>query len=141
MLNTINIPVFIPVIGIFILLIFIYFLYKINENLKQLKNSYQIPKVEKDTKIPNQKNIIDDEVAKDNIITSPMVGIVYTSSDPNKPAFIKEGDHFKQGDTLLLIEAMRTFNEVRAPRTGVIKQILIKNETPVEFGENLIIIE
>ena len=95
-----------------------------------------------ETKVKEQSNQnTKDEVNNENIVKSPMVGVAYLSADPNSPPFVKVGQHVKQGDTLLLIEAMKTFNEVRAPRTGVVKKILITNETPVEFGEKLIIIE
>ena len=70
-----------------------------------------------------------------------MVGVVYLSPDPSKPPYIKEGQHIKQGDTLMLIEAMKTFNEIKAPKSGVIKKIAVLNSQPVEFGEPLIIFE
>ena len=70
-----------------------------------------------------------------------MVGIVYLSPDPDKPPFVNEGDHIKQGDTVAVIEAMKTFNNVRAPRSGVIKKILVTSGTPVEYGEKIFIIE
>ena len=81
------------------------------------------------------------EINKENIVTSPMVGVVYLSSDPSHPPFVKEGQHVKQGDILLLIEAMKTFNEIKAPKSGVIKKIIALNSQPVEFGETLIIFE
>jgi acetyl-CoA carboxylase biotin carboxyl carrier protein len=81
------------------------------------------------------------EINKENIVTSPMVGVVYLSSDPSHPPFVKEGQHVKQGDVLLLIEAMKTFNEIKAPKSGVIKKIIALNSQPVEFGETLIIFE
>ena len=81
------------------------------------------------------------EINKENIVTSPMVGVIYLSSDPSQPPFVKEGQHVKQGDILLLIEAMKTFNEIKAPKSGVIKQIIALNSQPVEFGETLIIFE
>ena len=81
------------------------------------------------------------EVNKDNIVTSPMVGIVFLSPEPSKPAYIKEGQHVKQGETIMLIEAMKTFNEIKAPKTGVIKKIIALNSKPVEFGETLVILE
>ena len=84
---------------------------------------------------------IDEEINKENIVSSPMVGVVYLSSDPSSPSFIKEGQHVKQGDVLLLIEAMKTFNEIKAPKTGVIKNVLALNSQPVEFGEALVIFE
>ena len=70
-----------------------------------------------------------------------MVGVIYLSSDPSEPPFIKEGQHVKQGDIMFLIEAMKTFNEIKAPKSGVIKKITALNSQPVEFGETLIIFE
>ena len=87
----------------------------------------------------SQKQIT--EINKENIITSPMVGVIYLSSNPSEPPFIKEGQHVKQGDIMFLIEAMKTFNEIKAPKSGVIKKIAVLNNQPVEFGETLIIFE
>ena len=70
-----------------------------------------------------------------------MVGIVYLSPEPGAPNFIKPNDLVKEGDTLLLIEAMKTFNPLRAPRSGKIAEILVSDRTPVEFGEELIVID
>ena len=83
----------------------------------------------------------DKNISEENIVNSPLVGVVYLSSEPTKPSFIKEGQHVKQGDILMLIEAMKTFNEIKAPKSGVIKKILVLNSQPVEFGESLIIFE
>ena len=76
-----------------------------------------------------------------NAITSPMVGVVFTSSDPETPPFVKVGDSVTEGQTLLLIEAMKVFNPITAPRAGKITQILITNGAPVEFGEPLLVLE
>ena len=70
-----------------------------------------------------------------------MPGVIYTSEKPENPPFIKVGDMVSEGQTLLLIEAMKTFNQIRAPRAGRIAEILIADKTPVEFGEELVIIE
>ena len=95
-----------------------------------------------ETKVKEQSNQnTKDEVNNENIVKSPMVGVAYLSADPNSPPFVKVGQHVKQGDTLLLIEAMKTFNEVRAPKSGVIKKIEVLNSQPVEFGDNLIFFE
>ena len=80
-------------------------------------------------------------INEDNIVKSPMVGVAYLSADPNSPAYVKIGQHVKAGDTLLLIEAMKTFNEIKAPRTGVIKKIVVLNSQPDEYGDTLIIFE
>ena len=85
----------------------------------------------------NTENIIKEE----NIVKSPMVGVAYLSADPDSPAYVKIGQHVKAGDTLLLIEAMKTFNEIKAPKSGVIKKIVALNSQPVEYGDHLIIFE
>ena len=89
-------------------------------------------------KVSSEKvEVINDE----DIIKSPMVGVAYLSADPNSPPYVKIGQHVKAGDTLLLIEAMKTFNEIKAPRSGVIKKIVVLNSQPVEYGDTLIIFE
>jgi acetyl-CoA carboxylase biotin carboxyl carrier protein len=76
-----------------------------------------------------------------NAVTAPMVGVVYLSPEPGAPAFVKPGDAVAEGQTILLIEAMKTFNPVRAPRSGRVTRILVADKTPVEYGEELVIIE
>lgn len=75
------------------------------------------------------------------VITSPMVGVVFTSSDPDAPPFVKIGDTVTEGQTLLLIEAMKVFNPITASRSGTVTEILITNGAPVEFGEPLLILD
>jgi len=89
----------------------------------------------------SEKKIATEEIKEENIVKSPMVGVAYLSADPDSPAYVKVGQHVKAGDTLLLIEAMKTFNEIKAPKSGVIKQIIALNSQPVEFGDHLIIFE
>ncbi len=74
-------------------------------------------------------------------VKSPMVGTVYLQAEEGAKKFIAVGDNVSGGQTLLLIEAMKTFNPVTAPRAGKVTQILIDNQQPVEFGEPLVIIE
>ena len=81
------------------------------------------------------------ETKLENIVKSPMVGVAYLSSEPSTPSYIKEGQHVKQGDILLLIEAMKTFNEIKAPKSGIIKKIIVLNSQPVEFGDDLVVFE
>ena len=76
-----------------------------------------------------------------NAITSPMVGTVYMSPEPGAKAFVGVGDKVKKGDTLMLIEAMKTFNPVVAEAAGTVKEILVDDAQPVEFGEPLIVVE
>jgi acetyl-CoA carboxylase biotin carboxyl carrier protein len=74
-------------------------------------------------------------------VKSPMVGTAYRAPEPGAPSFIEIGTRVTQGQTLLIIEAMKTMNHIPAPRSGVVKEILIENGQPVEFGEPLVIIE
>ena len=74
-------------------------------------------------------------------VTSPMVGTVYTSPEPDAPAFIAEGDTVKAGQTLFIVEAMKVMNSITAPKAGKITTILVQNAQPVEFGEALVIVE
>jgi acetyl-CoA carboxylase biotin carboxyl carrier protein len=80
-------------------------------------------------------------VAKGDAVKSPMVGTVYLQPNPGSPAFVKLGDMVEAGQTLFIIEAMKTMNPIPAPRAGKIVQILVEDSTPVEFGEPLAIIE
>jgi len=73
-------------------------------------------------------------------VTSPMVGTVYTSSEPGKPPLVKVGQQVKEGDTLFIVEAMKTMNPIPAPRSGTVKEICVENGTPVEFGQTLLIL-
>jgi acetyl-CoA carboxylase biotin carboxyl carrier protein len=74
-------------------------------------------------------------------VKSPMVGTAYLLPEPGKPPFVHVGDKVIAGQTLLIIEAMKTFNPIKAPKAGTVKQIIIENAQPVEFGEPLMIVE
>ena len=76
-----------------------------------------------------------------NAINSPMVGTIYLKPDPESEPFVSEGDKVKKGDTLLIIEAMKTMNNIPADKDGVIKKVLVENEQPIQFGDPLVIIE
>ncbi|HWU98030.1 MAG TPA: acetyl-CoA carboxylase biotin carboxyl carrier protein [Oxalicibacterium sp.] len=77
---------------------------------------------------------------KGHVVKSPMVGSFYRSSAPGAPAFVEVGTVVKEGDTLCIIEAMKLLNEIDADASGVIKEILVENGQPVEFGQPLFII-
>ena len=79
--------------------------------------------------------------ASENAIKSPMVGTVYLSPEPGAKQFVAVGDKVKKGDTVLLVEAMKTFNPVEADKAGVVKEIYVSDSQPVEYGEALILIE
>ena len=74
-------------------------------------------------------------------VKSPMVGTAYLSPAPGADAFIKPGDKVKKGQTLLIVEAMKTMNPITSPRDGVVSEILVGDAQPVEFGEPLILLE
>jgi acetyl-CoA carboxylase biotin carboxyl carrier protein len=74
-------------------------------------------------------------------LTSPMVGTAYVSSEPGGPPFVRVGDTVKAGQTVLIIEAMKVMNPIKAPKAGTVSQILVDDAQPVEFGEVLMIIE
>jgi acetyl-CoA carboxylase biotin carboxyl carrier protein len=74
-------------------------------------------------------------------LTSPMVGTAYVGPDPNSPPFVRVGDAVKQGQTVLIIEAMKVMNPIKAHKGGVVTQILVADAQPVEFGEVLLVIE
>ena len=74
-------------------------------------------------------------------VTSPMVGTVYMSPEPDVATFVKVGDTVSEGDTLLIIEAMKTMNHIPAPKSGTVKRIVVSDGSPVEFGAPLMIVE
>jgi acetyl-CoA carboxylase biotin carboxyl carrier protein len=74
-------------------------------------------------------------------VRSPMVGVAYLSPEPGASPFVSVGSRVSQGQTLLIIEAMKTMNHIPAPKAGVVTQVLITNSQPVEFGEPLVIVE
>jgi acetyl-CoA carboxylase biotin carboxyl carrier protein len=82
-----------------------------------------------------------DPASHPGAVPSPMVGTVYLSAEPGKPTFVTVGDKVAEGQTLLIIEAMKTMNQIPAPRAGTVKRMLVEDGSPVEFGSPLVIIE
>jgi acetyl-CoA carboxylase biotin carboxyl carrier protein len=74
-------------------------------------------------------------------VLSPMVGVAYLSPEPGAPPFVTVGQSVAAGQTVLLIEAMKTFNQIKAPKAGIVTRILVANSTPVEYGEVLLVVE
>ncbi|MGV8928638.1 MAG: acetyl-CoA carboxylase biotin carboxyl carrier protein [Brevundimonas sp.] len=74
-------------------------------------------------------------------VKSPMVGTVYLQASPEAPPFCQAGDKVKKGQTLLIVEAMKTMNPIQAPRDGVVKEVMVGDAQPVEFGEPLVLLE
>ena len=81
------------------------------------------------------------DAAHPGLVTSPMVGVAYLSPEPGQAAYVSLGARVEQGQTVLLIEAMKTFNQIKAPRAGTVTRILIESGAPVEYGAPLLIIE
>lgn len=94
-----------------------------------------------DSKIINAKHLADEIKSKEYIINAPVVGRVYLSPGPNAMPFVKIGDSIKKGQVILIIEAMKVMNNVKADKDGIVKKVLVKNEEPVEYGQPLIILE
>jgi acetyl-CoA carboxylase biotin carboxyl carrier protein len=82
-----------------------------------------------------------DEASHPGAVTSPMVGVAYLSPEPGLPPFVTVGQTVTAGQTLLLIEAMKTFNQIKAHKAGTVARILVANSTPVEYDEVLMILE
>lgn len=83
----------------------------------------------------------DADATHPGMVPSPMVGVAYLSPEPGAPPYVTVGARVAQGQTLLLIEAMKTFNQIKAPRAGTVTKILVESGAPVEYGEPLLIIE
>jgi acetyl-CoA carboxylase biotin carboxyl carrier protein len=75
-----------------------------------------------------------------NAVTAPMVGTVYVSPEPGSAPFVRVGDQVKDGQTLLIIEAMKVMNQIRSPRAGTVTQIFVRDGAPVEYGEPLLVV-
>jgi acetyl-CoA carboxylase biotin carboxyl carrier protein len=91
--------------------------------------------------LPGSAAAIADPAKHAGAVPSPMVGTAYWASAPGAKPFVEEGSQVKVGDTLLIIEAMKTMNQIPAPRAGTVTKILVEDGQPVEFGEPLVIIE
>ncbi|GAA4218375.1 acetyl-CoA carboxylase biotin carboxyl carrier protein [Sagittula marina] len=90
---------------------------------------------------PAAAEMPEDPASHPGAVTSPMVGTVYMQAEPGAPAFISVGAQITEGDTLLIVEAMKTMNHIPAPRSGTIKRILVEDGAPVEYGAPLVILE
>ena len=109
--------------------------YKLKKNQNDSKKNTNIKKAsDSSNKVPvDQKS--------ETSLKSPLVGTAYLSPEPGSKQFVEIGQSVKIGQVLLIIEAMKTMNEIVADRNGTVKKIYVKNETPVEFGEPLVLIE
>lgn len=83
----------------------------------------------------------EDPASLPGAVTSPMVGTVYLSAEPGTPPFVQIGQTVAEGETLLIVEAMKTMNHIPAPRAGTVRRILVDDGSPVEFGAPLMVVE
>jgi acetyl-CoA carboxylase biotin carboxyl carrier protein len=94
-----------------------------------------------DVPLPVADSVPLDPAKHPGVVTSPMVGTAYVGPEPGSRPFVEVGSRVQAGDTLLIVEAMKTMNQIPSPRTGTVVQVLIEDGQPVEFGEPLMIIE
>ena len=100
-----------------------------------------VPPIPASAPAPAIAPVVADPGAHPGVVKSPMVGTAFRSPQPGAKAFIDVGSAVKAGDTLLIVEAMKTMNQIPAPRAGTVTQILFEDGQPVEYGEPLLIIE
>ena len=89
---------------------------------------------------PQPASAPEDPAMDPGAVTSPMVGTAYLASEPGAPAFVSVGDQVAEGQTLLIIEAMKTMNQIPSPRAGRVKRILVEDGAPIEYGAPLVIL-
>ena len=109
----------------------------ISIEISNSSGSVQIAQSPVSSQSQNVSNTPTNESSSMQSIDSPMVGIIYLTPKPSSPPFVKSGQKIKKGDTICLIEAMKTFNEIKSDKDGVVKSILVKNGEAVEFGQPL----
>ena len=109
----------------------------ISIEISNSSGSVQVAQSPVSSQAQNVSNNITNESSSMQSIDSPMVGIIYLTPKPSSPPFVKSGQKIKKGDTICLIEAMKTFNEIKSDKDGVVKSILVKNGEAVEFGQPL----
>ena len=109
---------------------------KLIEVLEDLKKSL------KDKEIINSDDLIEKKIVDSKaVIKSPIVGTAYLSSEPGGKPFVSAGKYIKKGDTVMIVEAMKTMNHVPSPINGTIKKICIEDGQPIEFGQVLVLLD
>lgn len=111
-----------------------------NNNQSTIINTVQENQHDKKEQIGSNKTNIPTSKLE-NTVKAPMLGTLYHSPSPNSKPFIKVGSKVKAGDIIFIIEAMKTMNQVKSDKTGTVKKILVENAMPVEFDQDLIIVE
>ncbi len=111
-----------------------------NNNQNTIINTVKDNQLDKKEEISSKKT--NNLTSKpENTVKAPMLGTLYHSPSPNSKPFIKVGSKVKAGDVIFIIEAMKTMNQVKSDKTGTVKKILVENAMPVEFDQDLIIVE
>ena len=102
-----------------------------------------LKKTLKDNNIENKENVIEDEIDLSNkiVIKSPIVGTAYLAAEPGGKKFIEIGKKIKKGDTIMIIEAMKTMNHVPSTSDGIVKEVCVNDGQPVEFDQKIVILE
>ena len=109
---------------------------KVSKASNLISSSEKTPRVE----VSAGKNKIEKEVASGNKVTSPIIGTAYLAPEPGGKKFIEIGKKVKKGDTLMIVEAMKTMNHVPSPYDGVVKEICVSDGQPVEFDQVIVIL-
>ena len=109
---------------------------KVSKSSSLISSGEKIPGVE----VSADKNKIEKEVASGNKVTSPIIGTAYLAPEPGGKKFIEIGKKVKKGDTLMIVEAMKTMNHVPSPYDGVVKEICVSDGQPVEFDQVIVIL-
>ena len=110
---------------------------KVSKASSLVSSSEKTPRVE----VSAGKNKIEKEVASGNKVTSPIIGTAYLAPEPGGKKFIEIGQKIKKGDTVMIVEAMKTMNHVPSPLDGVVKEISVEDGQPVEFGQTIATVE
>ena len=109
---------------------------KVSKASSLISSSEKTPSVE----VSSSKNKIENEVESGNKVTSPIIGTAYLAPEPGGKKFIEIGKKVKKGDTLMIVEAMKTMNHVPSPHDGVVKEICVSDGQPVEFDQVIVIL-
>jgi acetyl-CoA carboxylase biotin carboxyl carrier protein len=109
---------------------------KLVQALEELKKSFK--GIEIDSK---EESVVEEIEISGTIIKSPIVGTAYLSPEPGGKKFIEMGKKIKKGETIMIVEAMKTMNHVPSPSDGIVKEISVEDGQPIEFGQKLIILE
>ena len=107
---------------------------RVNYNETNKTDANNVAETEKKIELKTEYN-------KKNCIKAPMLGTLYHASSPNAKPFVKVGTKIKEGDVIFIIEAMKTMNQVKSDRNGIVKKVLVENGMPVEYDQDLLIIE